>query len=96
MLSWNVYDTHYGIPISYEQELASGRHVIANVSRTVVGPGVEDFAPARVIQITAPREVLEARLMTRAENRVCAIPSMRKASAAMWKACPPMQDSFWR
>ena len=72
MLAWNVYDTHYGIPMSYEQELASGRHVIANVSRTVVGLGVENFAPARVIQVTAPREVLEARLMTRADPSTAA------------------------
>ena len=67
MLSWNVYDTHYGIPISYEGNLLDGRHVIANVSRTVVGPGVTNFAPSRVIQVTAPREILEARLRARAD-----------------------------
>jgi phosphonate metabolism protein PhnN/1,5-bisphosphokinase (PRPP-forming) len=67
MLSWTVYDTHYGIPRSYDELLATGTHVIANVSRTVVGPAVTDFAPARVIQVTAPREVLEARLRARAD-----------------------------
>ena len=67
LLSWNVYDTHYGIPMSYDAELANGRNVIANVSRTVVGPGVADYPPARVIQVTAPREVLEARLRARAD-----------------------------
>lgn len=72
MLSWNVYDTHYGIPRSYEADLAAGRHVIANVSRTVVGPGVTSFPPARVIQITAPREVLEKRLRARADPATAA------------------------
>lgn len=72
MLSWHVYDTSYGIPISYEDELAAGRHVIANVSRTVVGPGVAEFPPARVIQVTAPREVLEARLRARADPATAA------------------------
>ena len=72
MLSWNVYDTYYGIPRSYEGELAVGRHVIANVSRTVVGIAVTDFAPTRVIQITAPREVLVARLMARGDPATAA------------------------
>ena len=56
MLSWNVYDTYYGIPISYEDDLTDGRHVVVNASRTVVGLAVTNFSPARVIQITAPRE----------------------------------------
>jgi ribose 1,5-bisphosphokinase len=72
MLSWSVYDTLYGIPLSYEDDLANGKHVIANVSRTVVGLAVADFAPARVIQITAPREVLEARLQARADPATAA------------------------
>ena len=72
MLSWNVYDTYYGIPRSYENELAAGRHIIANVSRTVVGIAVTDFPPARVIQITAPRAVLEARLMARGDPATAA------------------------
>ena len=72
MLSWNVYDTYYGIPLSYEEHLTAGRHVIANVSRTVVGPGVTNFPPAGVIQITAPREVLEARLRARADPATAA------------------------
>lgn len=72
MLSWSVYDTRYGIPASYEGDLAAGRHVIANVSRTVVGPGMADHAPARVIQVTAPREVLQARLQVRADPATAA------------------------
>ena len=72
MLSWTVYDTHYGIPKSYEDDLVDGRHVIANVSRTVVGPGVTNFAPSRVIQITAPRKILEARLRARTDPATAA------------------------
>ncbi len=72
MLSWTVYDTQYGIPRSYEEDLTDGRHVIVNASRTVVGRAVTDFAPARVIQITAPRAVLEARLRARADPATAA------------------------
>ena len=49
-----------------------GRHVIANVSRTLVGPGVTNFAPSRVIQITAPRKILEARLRARTDPATAA------------------------
>lgn len=72
MLSWRVYDTDYGISIAYEDELAAGRNVIANVSRTVVAAGYSYFSPTRVIQITAPREVLEARLQARADPATAA------------------------
>lgn len=72
MLWWNVYDTYYGIPMDYEDDLAAGRHVVANVSRTVVASGAATYAPSRVIQITAPREVLEARLQARADPATAA------------------------
>lgn len=65
MLSWWAYVTDYGIPADYDAMLAEGRHVIANVSRTMVGYAVAHFRPARVIQITAPPAVLAQRLMAR-------------------------------
>ena len=67
MLSWRVYDTDYGIAASYEAELAAGRHVIANVSRTIAAAAVAYYAPAHVIQVTAPRAVLEKRLRERGD-----------------------------
>lgn len=72
MLSWRVYDTDYGISVAYEDELSAGKTVIANVSRTVVAAGFSYFSPTRVIQITAPREVLEARLQQRADPATAA------------------------
>ena len=72
MLSWRVYDTDYGISTGYEDELAAGNNVVANVSRTVVAAGFAYYSPTRVIQITAPREVLEARLQARADPATAA------------------------
>ena len=72
MLSWRVYDTDYGIPSAYGEALSAGRHVVANVSRAVVAAAVSYFAPARVIQVTAPRVVLQARLAARADPAVAA------------------------
>ena len=67
MLTWRVYDTDYGIPASCNDELNAGRHVVANVSRGVVGEAVAHFRPACVIQVTAPPPVLEYRLNARAD-----------------------------
>jgi len=64
-LVWRVYDTDYGIVASYNDELNADRHVVANVSRGVVGVAVGHFRPACVIQITAPLPVLEYRLNAR-------------------------------
>jgi phosphonate metabolism protein PhnN/1,5-bisphosphokinase (PRPP-forming) len=72
MLSWRVYDTDYGISVAYEDELAAGRNVIANVSRTVVAAGFGYFSPTCVIQVTAPREVLVSRLQKRADPATAA------------------------
>jgi thymidine phosphorylase len=65
MLAWQVYDTDYGIPAPYNDDLDAGHHVVANVSRGVVGEAVAHFRPACVIQITAPPPVLESRLNAR-------------------------------
>ena len=91
MLSRTVYDTHYGISKSCEGDLADGRHVIANVSRMVVGPGVTNFAPSRVIQITAPREILEARLRTRTDPVTAAARLARGGSARGHSRYPSSQ-----
>ncbi len=65
MLTWRVYGTDYGIPALYDDDLRAGRHVVANVSRGVVGDAVAHFRPASVIQITAPPPILEYRLNAR-------------------------------
>jgi phosphonate metabolism protein PhnN/1,5-bisphosphokinase (PRPP-forming) len=65
MLTWHVYGTDYGIAAPYNDDLYAGRHVVANVSRGVVGEAVAHFRPACVIQITAPLPVLEYRLNAR-------------------------------
>ena len=65
MLSWSAYGLDYGIPSSYVEDLASGRHVVANVSRSVIDAAMARFDPVRVIHVTAPPEVLARRLARR-------------------------------
>jgi len=64
-LSWQAHTLLYGIPASIDRDLAEGRHVIINVSRTVVEAARAKYTQVRVILITASRAVLEARLNAR-------------------------------
>ena len=62
---WNAHDLAYGLPRGLLDDLAAGRHVVANVSRGVIGDIAGSVATVRVVEITAPPDVLAARL----ENR---------------------------
>ena len=64
-LSWGAYNLRYGIPKAIETELAAGRHVIVNVSRSLIDQAREMFPDVRVVNITVPREILERRLRER-------------------------------
>ena len=65
MLHWNAHGLDYGVPASCETELASGRHVVANVSRGIVHRAITRYSPALVLEVTAPAGVLAARLSRR-------------------------------
>ena len=67
-LAWQAHGLRYGIPADIAADLAAGRVVVANVSRGVIAVAAERF-PVRVIEITAPPEVLAARLATRGRER---------------------------
>ncbi len=63
-LSWRAHGMHYGIPADIGADLAQGRVVVVNVSRAVVAEAAERF-PARVVEVTAPADVLARRLAAR-------------------------------
>lgn len=64
-LSWRAYGLAYGIPVAIVEQLAAGKHVVANVSRAVVDAARARFARTHVVLITAPPDVLRARLDAR-------------------------------
>ena len=63
-LDWQAHGLRYGIPADIAADLAQGRVVVANVSRTVIDAARARF-PTRVIEITAPAEILARRLAAR-------------------------------
>lgn len=62
-LQWEAHGLRYGIPADVARDIVRGV-VVANVSRAVIAEAAAKF-PVRVIEITAPADVLAARLAAR-------------------------------
>jgi ribose 1,5-bisphosphokinase len=62
---WRAHGLKYGIPASIEPDIRAGRSVVCNVSRAVVGEVRERFAQVLVVLVTAPPQVLAARVAQR-------------------------------
>ena len=72
-LSWDAHGASYAIPASIRDDLAAGRHVIANLSRRVWPEVRTRFAMRHLIWVTAPLDVLTARLTARGREDVADI-----------------------
>lgn len=64
-LFWQAHGLRYGVPASVDADLAAGRSVVANLSRRSLPDAAVRFADTRILWITAPVEVLSARLAAR-------------------------------
>ncbi|AGI73864.1 phosphonate metabolism ATP-binding protein PhnN [Octadecabacter arcticus 238] len=64
-LHWPAHGLHYGIPRSVDEVLAQGNDVLANLSRAVLADAMTRFERFEVINLTASRGVLAARLAAR-------------------------------
>jgi len=81
-LSWGAHGLFYGIPADIADDLAAGRVVVANVSRGVIGEAARRF-PVLVLEITAPIEVLAARLAQRGRESAADIAARLARTAAV-------------
>lgn len=63
-LQWQAHGLRYGIPLDVTEDIARGIVVVANVSRSVIAEAARRF-PVRVIEVTAPPDVLARRLAER-------------------------------
>lgn len=67
-LSWRAHGHGYGIPAGIADAVAKGAVVIANTSRGVIGDAQVRFSHVRVALITAPHDVLAARIAARGRD----------------------------
>jgi len=65
LLEWHAHGLDYALPRTIAAELAAGRTVTANVSRSVIEAARGRFQPLVVAEVTAPDGVLGARIRAR-------------------------------
>lgn len=63
-LSWRAHGLGYAVPASVAEDVAAGKVAVCNLSRAVVEQARSRFAAA-VVLVTAPPEVLAARIRAR-------------------------------
>jgi ribose 1,5-bisphosphokinase len=64
-LWWRAHDQGYGISRAIDDEIRLGRVIVVNVSRSIIAQARQAYQRASVVLITAPAEVLAARLAGR-------------------------------
>lgn len=65
LMTWQAHGLHYGLASSLLEEMKQGRHVIANGSRAMVAALSDKIPSLIVVEVTAPKNVLETRLASR-------------------------------
>ncbi len=65
MLHWDAHGLRYAIPSAALGDLEAGRSVVVNVSRSATGAAQALWPRCKAVMVTAPAEVLAARLATR-------------------------------
>lgn len=67
-MNWEAHGHCYALPREIDDDIRAGRTVVVNTSRTVVGDIRKAYADVAVVSITAPSDVLAARLAMRARS----------------------------
>ncbi len=63
---WDAHGLKYGLAAAIDDDIRAGRCVVCNVSRTIVPELRSRYARVVAVLITAPQEILAARLAARA------------------------------
>jgi ribose 1,5-bisphosphokinase len=88
-LWWGAHGNQYGIPVSIDADIRAGKTVICNVSRTAVEPARRKYAHVTGVLVTAPADVLSARLAGRNRSSDGAVEARIARSATVDKSFDP-------
>jgi ribose 1,5-bisphosphokinase len=83
---WDAHGLRYGVPSSVDGDLRAGRCVVCNVSRTVIPDLRSRYARVVAVLVTAPHEILAARLAARARGTDGSVSDRVARSATIGKA----------
>jgi len=87
-LCWRAHDLGYALPAEAGEQARDGCIVVSNVSRRIVAEARRRYAGTTVVEITAPPDVLAARLTQRLARREFVVPDLRIENAG-----PPEQGA---
>jgi ribose 1,5-bisphosphokinase len=62
---WEAHGLKYALSAAIDADIRSGKTVVCNVSRAVVRALRERYAAVTVVMVTAPKDILQARLAVR-------------------------------
>lgn len=83
-LHWQAHGLCYGVPVAELKPLQDGRDVLINGSRAALPAALLAFPELRVIQISAPLDVLADRLALRGrESHADIVARLRRADYAL-------------
>jgi ribose 1,5-bisphosphokinase len=85
-LCWEAHGLRYGIPSAIDADIRDGRTVVCNLSRTMIGLVRRRYAAVAVVEVTAPLEVLAARLALRRRDSDGRLSDRVARSAALVQA----------
>ncbi len=84
LIDWQAHGLSYGLRADLLEQMAAGRHVVANGSRAMIADLAKRVQRMVVVEITAPPEVLAARLAGRGREGAESI------AARLERQVPPM------
>ena len=64
-VSWHAHGLGYGLPLALRDRVRSGVHAVCNLSRSSIADARQNFPAVAVVLVTAPAEVIAARLAAR-------------------------------
>lgn len=65
IFNWDAHGLRYGIPMSAKEDVIAGKTLIVNSSREYLPKARQIFPQLKVVNITAPENILRARLKKR-------------------------------
>lgn len=84
-LDWQAHGLSYGIPAAVTQQVAEGKTVVCNISRTVAHPANEQFPRFLVVEITAKSETIAGRLAQRGRETSEEIADRKRRDVTGWR-----------
>lgn len=91
-LSWRAHGLSYGVPASTINDLAAGRTVVCNISRTVAVLASDKFPRFALLEITAEPGIVTERLAARGRETAGEIALRQSRKIAGWHSGVSVQQ----